>query len=61
MINKVLQFLREAVIELRKVSWPGKKEVLGATIVVVTLVAFIGLYIGLVDFMLSRFLGVLLR
>jgi len=61
MINRALQFLREAHIELKRVSWPGKREVLGATLVVVTLVLFVGFYIGAVDFILSRLLGFLLR
>jgi len=60
-VQKAVQFLREAIIELRKVSWAGKKEVFGTTIVVVVLVFFVGLYIGLVDFVLSRFLGLILK
>ena len=60
MIKKVSTFLREVVSEVRKVTWPGKKELIGSTIVVVVLVLIIAFYIGLVDFLLSRLMGVLL-
>src|SRR5512139_3455151 len=43
-------FLSEAVQELKKVTWPNRKEALGTTGVVLVLVFFIGAYLGLVDF-----------
>ena len=48
-------FLTEAVQELKKVTWPNRKETLGTTGVVLILVFFIGAYLGLVDFLLSHF------
>ena len=47
-------FLSEAVQELKKVTWPNRKETLGTTGVVLILVFFIGAYLGLVDFILSH-------
>ncbi len=47
-------FLAEAVQELKKVTWPNRKETLGTTGVVLVLVFFIGAYLGLVDFILSH-------
>ena len=47
-------FLAEAVQELKKVTWPNRKETLGTTGVVLVLVFFIGGYLGLVDFVLSH-------
>ncbi len=48
-------FLSEAVQELKKVTWPNRKETLSTTGVVLILVFFIGAYLGLVDFLLSHF------
>ncbi|MBW1918271.1 MAG: preprotein translocase subunit SecE [Deltaproteobacteria bacterium] len=48
------QFFNEAVIELKKVTWPGRKETLGATAVVIILVVFISVFLGIVDLGLSR-------
>ena len=38
---------------MKKVSWPARQEVFGTTIVVVVAVFFFGLYLGLVDYLLS--------
>ena len=43
------QFLRDARIELRKVKWPTRKELLASTTMVIILVLIIAFYLGLVD------------
>jgi preprotein translocase subunit SecE len=54
-------FLVEAVQELKKVTWPNRKETLGTTGVVLVLVFFIAAYLGLVDFILSHFVRYLVH
>lgn len=49
-----VQFVKEAWIELKKVTWPGQKETMGATGVVLALVILVAFYLGLVDMALSR-------
>ena len=51
-IRQVQQFFVEVRSEMKKVSWPGRKEVYGTTIVVVCAVFFFGIYLGLVDLVL---------
>jgi len=46
------QFFGEVRSEMKKVSWPGRNEVYGTTIVVVCAVFFFGIYLGLVDLVL---------
>ena len=46
-------FYTEVRSEMRKVSWPARQEVVGTTIVVVVAVFFFGLYLGLVDYLLT--------
>ena len=43
------QFWREAIIELKKVKWPTKKELMASTIMVLVLVLIVAFYLGLVD------------
>jgi preprotein translocase subunit SecE len=43
-------FLREVRVELTKVTWPSRKELIQATAVVVLAVAIAGAYIGVFDF-----------
>ena len=61
MIEKVRQFLREVRAEMEKVSWPGRQEVQAATIVIISLVVLLAAFIGAVDFVVSRVLGLFFR
>ncbi|MEJ2673470.1 MAG: preprotein translocase subunit SecE [Deltaproteobacteria bacterium] len=49
-------FVVEAVQELKKTTWPNRKETLTTTGVVIVLVFFIAAYLGLVDFLLVHFI-----
>ena len=55
------QFYYDVRSEMKKVSWPGRQEVIGTTIVVVVAVFFFGLYLGLVDYLLAMGLDRVLR
>jgi preprotein translocase subunit SecE len=48
------QFLRESKIELKKVKWPTRKELLASTAMVIFLVLVVALYLGLIDFGLIK-------
>ncbi len=54
MIAKALQFLSEVKVEVKKVTWPSKREALGGTGVVLVVVFLISLFLGLVDALLSK-------
>jgi preprotein translocase subunit SecE len=55
------QFLVEAYQELKKVTWPNRKETLGTTGVVLVLVVILAIYLGMVDFGLSRLVRVFIH
>jgi len=40
--------------EMKKVSWPSRDEVFSTTLIVIGSVFFFGLYLGLVDMLLSQ-------
>ncbi|MDE2666692.1 MAG: preprotein translocase subunit SecE [Acidobacteriota bacterium] len=52
-VSRINQFFGDVKMEMRKVSWPGRKEVYGTTIVVLCAVFFFGIYLGLVDTILQ--------
>ncbi len=58
---KTKQFLLEVASELKKVTWPNRKETLGATGVVLILVIIVSIYLGLVDYALSHLVRFLIR
>jgi len=48
-----LQFPRDVALEMRRVSWPSRSEVVSTTVVVLIAVAFFSLYIWGVDSLLA--------
>lgn len=57
--QKTAQFFREVKVELKKVAWPSRKETLTTTSVVVVLVLIAAVFLGLVDFGLSKLIRTL--
>jgi preprotein translocase subunit SecE len=46
---------------MEKVTWPGRQEVRAATLVIIALVLLLAAFIGGVDFVVSRVLGLFFR
>ncbi|GAB4390612.1 MAG: preprotein translocase subunit SecE [Thermodesulfovibrionales bacterium] len=61
MIQRIRQFLREVKIEIKKVVFPSKDELVGSTWVVIVAVILMSFYLGVVDLGLSKLVRVLLR
>jgi len=53
MFGKVVKFLREVQSELKKVTWPTRRELIGSTIVTVVVTLIVSIFIGFVDRLLS--------
>jgi preprotein translocase subunit SecE len=49
MFKKIAEFYQEVMLELKKVVFPTKKEVIGSTWVVIITVLISALFLGLVD------------
>lgn len=58
---KSVQFLREVKVELKKVTWPTRKQTVGSTVVVLILVLIISFFLGAVDIGLSSLIRVVLQ
>ena len=52
--NRGRVFLAEVRNELRRVTWPSKKEVYAATVVVILFSIVLGTFLWLVDLVLDR-------
>jgi|TARA_B100000315_G_scaffold33607_1_gene28299 preprotein translocase subunit SecE len=59
--KQVTAFLMEVKAELKKVSWPSRKETSGGTVVVLIAVLIIASFLGVVDIGLSKLIKVLIR
>lgn len=53
-IQKITQFLKDAKMELKKVTWPTPKQTLASTAVVIILVFIVSLILGIIDFALAK-------
>ena len=53
--NFVTRYFRETIGELRKVTWPTRKEATSLTIVVLIVIAVMSAFLGVLDFIYSRF------
>lgn len=58
--QKAMEFLREVKVELKKVTWPTRKQTTGTTIVVIIFVFVIATFLGFFDFGLSKLVQVVL-
>ena len=46
-------FIREAKAELKKVTWPTRKQIWYWTVIVIVFTLCVSLYLGLIDFVLA--------
>jgi len=61
MLNKVKDFVREVKIELKKVVFPTREELIGSTWVVIITVVMISLFLGIIDLGLTKMVAIALR
>jgi len=51
--GRAAEFVREVKVELKKVTWPTRKQTTGTTIVVILFVFVVAAFLGLFDYGLS--------
>ncbi|NCD32698.1 MAG: preprotein translocase subunit SecE [Spartobacteria bacterium] len=55
------QFLLEVKVELKKCTWPTRKELMDSTVVVIISLVLLGVYVGLSDAVSMGFLRLVIR
>jgi preprotein translocase subunit SecE len=53
-VLNIIEFLKDTRKELNNVSWPGRSEVTGTTVVVIAAVFFFGFFLFIVDNIVNR-------
>jgi len=61
MMSRATEFLANVKGELKKVTWPTKKDTYGSTLVVIVLVIVVAIFLYVVDFTLSTLIRAILR
>jgi preprotein translocase subunit SecE len=60
MIRKITDYIHGVQLEMKKVTWLSKEEMLGSTMIVGIFAVFIAVFLFFVDFGLSEFVSKLL-
>ncbi len=60
MFEKIKAFLKDAAVELRKVSWPTRQETVNSTVVVIVLILLLGVFLAIIDGALAKIMGIII-
>ena len=61
MLQKIQAFFQEVSVELRKVSWPTRQQTMNATVVVIVVSFIVAFFLGIVDVVLARIVGSIMK
>lgn len=59
--NAIVKYLKETRAELRKVTWPSREEAINLTAIVVVVTVAMAIFLGVVDYLFSKFFGLIIR
>lgn len=60
-MNKITEYIRSAVREMKKVAWPTKKETYNYTMLVISISLLVAAFLGALDYLFSWLLGILIK
>ncbi|MCX7661703.1 MAG: preprotein translocase subunit SecE [Candidatus Omnitrophica bacterium] len=58
---KIKKFFQEVKIEINKVSWPTRQELLSSSWLVIILTFIMSIFLGIIDLSLSKILSLILK
>ncbi|MBI4653013.1 preprotein translocase subunit SecE [Candidatus Kuenenbacteria bacterium] len=53
MTNKLIQYFKDSKTELKKVTWPTKKEAINHTLNVIGISIALAVFLGIIDYFLT--------
>lgn len=57
---KIATFLKDIKLEMGKVSWPTRDELIGSTVIVLVSLAILSLFVGVCDTVLSTIINIIM-
>lgn len=60
-MKRITKFFRDVVREMKKVSWPKRKELTRYTIVTLTTVIFVAVFFAIIDLGISELIRLVLE
>jgi len=60
-INKIIEYIKNVYLEMKRVSWPTRSELANSTVIVILVSAFVALLIFVLDRIFTALLGIVIR
>jgi preprotein translocase subunit SecE len=60
-VTRAREFVREVILEFRKVTWPTRQELMNSTAVVIVVTVVMAFFLGGVDIALARVVERIIR
>ncbi len=61
MVTSPITFTKQAVDELKKVVWPTRVEIIRLTVSVIVISTVVGVFLGGIDFILTKAMEVMIK
>ncbi len=61
MFNKIKNYLKNSVAELKKVNWPTRKKTINYTLLVIGISSVMAIFLALADYILSLGIEIIIR
>ena len=55
-MEKIINFLREAYAEMKKVSWPSREQTIQYTVLVIIISVGVAVFLGILDYIFGEFI-----
>lgn len=55
--QKIIDFLREVKVEMKRVNWPSKEETIKYTLMVILITLIVAVFLGTLDFFFTAILN----
>lgn len=59
-MRRIQNYIKEVILEMKKVTWPTREELKGATVTVIVFTAVATLYVFGVDFALGKLVSIII-
>jgi preprotein translocase subunit SecE len=61
MANRLVNYIKASIEEMKKVTWPTKKETYNYTLLVIGLSLAVAIFLGALDYLFNLLLGLVIK
>lgn len=60
MFTKLTNYLKNSIVELKKVNWPTRQQAIKHTLLVIAISLAVAAFLGIIDFILTKVLQIVI-